>query len=340
MLKTIRGLFSPDMSIDLGTANTLIFVKNKGVVLDEPSVVATRVNDNSIVALGKKARTMLGRTPDAILVTRPMKDGHIADFRATSTMLRYFMERATGNKFFSGSPRVLVCMPCKSTEVEKKAIKDTVLGAGAREVFLIEEPLAAAVGAELNIQDANGSMVVDIGGGTTDIAIIALNGIVVSESIRVGGDEFNNAVIQYIRRKEGCVIGETTAEQIKIQIGTAISVDEVQEVTVIGHDLAQGIPRTFRLNSDDMVEALYSSATTKVVGAVLSVLQRCPPELAADIANSGIMLTGGGALLNGLDELLKRETGMPVLVADEPLSCVAKGCGQILEFDYLDSLVI
>ncbi len=340
MLKTIRGLFSPDMSIDLGTANTLIFVKNKGVVLDEPSVVATRVNDNSIVALGKKARTMLGRTPDAILVTRPMKDGHIADFRATSKMLRYFMERATGNKFFSGSPRVLVCMPCKSTEVEKKAIKDTVLGAGAREVFLIEEPLAAAVGAELNIQDATGSMVVDIGGGTTDIAIIALNGIVVSESIRVGGDEFNNAVIQYVRRKEGCVIGETTAEQIKIQIGTAISVDEVQEVTVIGHDLAQGIPRTFRLNSDDMVEALYSSATTKVVGAVLSVLQKCPPELAADIANSGIMLTGGGALLNGLDELLKRETGMPVLVADEPLFCVAKGCGQILEFDYLDSLVI
>lgn len=339
MFKAIRGLFSPDMAIDLGTANTLIFVKNKGIVLNEPSVVATRVRDNTIMALGTKARTMLGRTPEAINVVRPMKDGQIADFRATTVMLRHFIEQAIGGKFFAGSPKVLICMPCKSTEVEKKAITDTVTSAGAREVFLIEEPLAAAVGADLNIQEPHGTMVVDIGGGTSDIAIMALSGVVVSESVRVGGDELNNAVIQYVRQKEGCVIGESTAEQIKIKIGTAVAVDDVQELTVVGHDLALGVPRTFTLTSDNMVDAL-SLATTKIIEPVKSALQRCPPELASDIAASGIMLTGGGAMLNGLDELMRLETGLPVMVAEDPLGCVVKGCGKILDLDYMDHLLM
>ncbi len=337
MLRAIRGLFSPDMSIDLGTANTLIFIKNQGIVLNEPSVVAIRTNDRSVAAVGMNAKSMLGRTPNEFTIIRPMKDGQIADFDVTSKMLRYFIDKAIGGKFFSGSPRVLVCIPCKSTEVEKRAIRDSVDAAGAREVFLIEEPLAAAVGADLNIQDARGSMVVDIGGGTTDVAIMALNGVVVSESIRVGGDEFDNSLMNYVRQKEGCVIGESTAEEIKKKIGTAVTLDVVQEITVTGHNLAEGIPKQFVLNSDHMIEAL-SIATTKVLEAVRSALRECPAELSADIAQSGIMLTGGGALLHGLDELLQQETGLPVMKAEDPLTCVAKGCGQILDSEYVEYL--
>ncbi len=339
MLKAIRGVFSPDMSIDLGTANTLVFVKGRGIVLNEPSVVATRTRDSSIVALGQKARMMMGRTPDAIVVTRPLRDGQIADFRATATMLRYFIDRAIGGRFFAGSPRVLICTPCKSTEVEKKAIKDAASGAGAREVFLIEEPLAAAIGANLDIQKARGSMVVDVGGGTSDIAIMALNGIVVSESVRIGGDEFDASIINYVRQQKGCVIGESIAEQIKIKIGTAISVDEVQELTVVGHDLSRGVPRTFKLNSDNMIDAL-KIPIGKLVEAVMSALQRCPPVISSDIANTGIMMTGGGALLHGIEELIKRETGLPVMIADDPLECVARGCGKILDMDYIDRLIL
>ena len=339
MLRAIRGLFSPDMSIDLGTANTLIFIKNRGIVLNEPSVVATRPNDHAVAAVGKNAKSMLGRTPKEIEVTRPMKDGQIADFEVTSKMLRYFIDKAIGGKFFAGSPRVLVCMPCNSTEVEKKAIKASVDAAGAREVFLIEEPLAAAVGADLNIEDARGSMIVDIGGGTTDIAIMALNGVVVSESIRVGGDEFDNSLINYVRAKEGCVIGESTAEEVKKNIGTAIALDDVKEMTVTGHNLAAGVPRRFTLNSDHMIDALHI-ATTKVMEAVRSALQRCPPELSSDIAESGIVLTGGGALLHGLDQLLQQETGLPVMVAEDPLTCVARGCGKILDSDYVEYLAL
>ena len=339
MFKTIRGLFSPDMSIDLGTANTLIFIKNQGIVLDEPSVVAIRPNDRTVAAVGSAAKSMLGKTPKEIDVIRPMKDGQIADFDVTSRMLRYFIEKAIGGKFFAGSPRVLVCIPCMSTQVEKRAIRDSVDAAGAREVFLIEEPLAAAVGADLNIQDARGSMVVDIGGGTTDIAIMALNGIVVSESIRVGGDEFDSSVMLYVRQREGCVIGESTAEAIKKEIGTAVALKDVREMTVTGHYLAAGVPRRFVLTSDHMIEAL-NVATQKVMEAVKSALQRCPPELSADIAESGIVLTGGGALLHGLDELLQQETGLPVMVAEQPLTCVAEGCGKILDSEFIHLLAM
>lgn len=339
MLRAIRGLFSPDMSIDLGTANTLIFIKNQGIVLNEPSVVAMRPTDRTVAAVGTAAKSMLGKTPKEISVIRPMKDGQIADFYVTSRMLRYFIDKAIGGKFFAGSPRVLVCIPCKSTQVEQRAIRDSVDSAGAREVFLIEEPLAAAVGANLNIRDARGSMVVDIGGGTTDIAIMALNGVVVSESIRVGGDEFDTAVMLYVRQKEGCVIGESTAEQIKKQIGTAIPLNEVKEMTVTGHHLSAGVPRRFVLNSDHMNEALHV-ATQQVMEAVRAALQRCPPELSVDIAESGIMLTGGGALLHGLDELLQQETGLPVMVAEKPLTCVAEGCGKILDSDYINYLAL
>lgn len=332
MFKKIRGLFSSDLSIDLGTANTLIFVRHQDIVLDEPSVVAIRVNGNqkSVAAVGADAKRMLGRTPGNITAIRPLKDGVIADFHVTEKMLQYFISKVHNNSFLRPSPRVLICVPCKSTQVERRAIKESAIGAGAREVYLIEEPMAAAIGAGLPVEEASGSMVVDIGGGTTEIAVISLNGIVYSESVRVGGDRFDEAIVTYVRRNYGSLIGEATAERIKQEIGTAYPAQEVLEIDVRGRNLAEGIPRLFTLNSNEVLEALQEPLAS-IVQAVKSALEQCPPELAADIAEQGIVLTGGGALLRNLDRLLTEETGLPVIVAEDPLTCVARGGGKALE---------
>ncbi|SFG76961.1 rod shape-determining protein [Neptunomonas qingdaonensis] len=332
MFKKIRGLFSSDLSIDLGTANTLIFVRDKGIVLNEPSVVAIRQSGNqkSVAAVGKDAKRMLGRTPGNITAIRPMKDGVIADFHVTEKMLQYFISKVHDNSFFSPSPRVLVCVPCKSTQVERRAIKESALGAGAREVYLIEEPMAAAIGAGLPVEEASGSMVVDIGGGTTEIAVISLNGIVYAESVRIGGDRFDEAIVTYVRRNYGSLIGEATAERIKQEIGSAYPSKEVLEIDVRGRNLAEGIPRSFTLNSNEILEALQDPLSA-IVQAVKSALEQCPPELASDIAEQGIVLTGGGSMLRHIDRLISEETGLPVILAEDPLTCVARGGGRALE---------
>ncbi len=332
MLKKLRGIFSSDLSIDLGTANTLIYVRDRGIVLNEPSVVAirTHMNQKSVVAVGADAKRMLGRTPGNITAIRPLKDGVIADFQVTEKMLQHFINRVHEHSFITPSPRVLVCVPCKSTEVERRAIKESALGAGARNVFLIDEPMAAAIGAGLPVEEANGSMVVDIGGGTTEIALISLNGIVYSESVRVGGDKFDEAIVQYVRRKHGSLIGEATAERIKQEIATAVPNNQVREIDVRGRNVAEGVPRSFTLNSNEILDALQD-ALSAIVDAVKSALEQSPPELASDIAERGIVLTGGGALLRDLDKLLSAETGLPVIVADDPMTCVARGGGKALE---------
>ncbi len=336
MLKKLRGLFSTDLSIDLGTANTLIYVRDKGIVLDEPSVVAIRnhhgpSNQRTVEAVGTEAKRMLGRTPGNITAIRPLKDGVIADFHVTEKMLQHFIHKVHERKFFlRPSPRVLVCIPCGSTQVERRAIRESALGAGAREVYLIEEPMAAAVGAGMPVEDATGSMVVDIGGGTTEVAVISLSGIVFSDSVRIGGDRFDEAIINYVRRNYGSLIGEATAERIKHAIGTAYPGSEVREIEVRGRNLAEGVPRSFTLNSNEVLEALQEPLSG-IVGAVRSALEQTPPELAADIAETGLMLTGGGALLHDLDRLLSEETGLPVRIAEEPLTCVARGGGRALE---------
>jgi len=332
MLKKIRGLFSSDLPIDLGTANTLIYVRDKDIVLNEPSVVAIRVNGNqkSVAAVGSDAKRMLGRTPGNITAIRPMKDGVIADFHVTEKMLQYFISKVNDNSFMTPSPRVLVCVPCKSTQVERRAIKESAIGAGAREVYLIEEPMAAAIGAGLPVEEASGSMVVDIGGGTTEIAVISLNGIVYAESVRVGGDRFDEAIVTYVRRNYGSLIGDATAERIKQEVGTAYPSSEILEIDVRGRNLAEGIPRSFTLNSNEILEALQEPLSA-IVQSVKSALEQCPPELAADIAEHGIVLTGGGALLRNIDRLVSEETGLPVIVAEDPLTCVARGGGKALE---------
>ncbi|NRQ00959.1 rod shape-determining protein [Marinobacterium sp. xm-d-530] len=332
MFKKIRGLFSSDLSIDLGTANTLIYLRDSEIVLDEPSVVAIRQqgNQKTVAAVGTDAKRMLGRTPGNITAIRPLKDGVIADFHVTEKMLQYFISKVHNNSFLRPSPRVLICVPCKSTQVERRAIKESALGAGAREVYLIEEPMAAAIGAGLPVDEATGSMVVDIGGGTTEIAVISLSGIVYSESVRVGGDRFDEAIVTYVRRNYGSLIGEATAERIKQEIGTAYPAPEVLEIDVRGRNLAEGIPRMFTLNSNEILEALQEPLQS-IVQAVKGALEQCPPELAADVAEHGIVLTGGGALLRNLDRLLTEETGLPVIVAEDPLTCVARGGGKALE---------
>mgnify|MGYP006299877215 FL=1 len=332
MFKAIRGLFSNDISIDLGTANPLIYVKGKGIVLDEPSVVAIRTvgTQRSVAAVGIEAKRMLGRTPGNIVAIRPLKDGVIADFHVTEKMLQLFIGKVHENSMIRPSPRVLVCVPAQSTQVERRAIKESALGAGAREVYLIEEPMAAALGADLPVDDASGSMVVDVGGGTTEIAIISLNGIVFSESVRVGGDRFDEAIVGYVRRRFGTLIGDSTAERIKHEIGTAITIQEEFEIDVRGRNLAEGIPKQLTLKSNQIQEAL-SEPLAQITSAVKNALEQSPPELASDIAERGIVLTGGGALLKGLDELLAAETGLPVLIADDPLTCVARGGGRALE---------
>ncbi len=332
MFKAIRGLFSNDISIDLGTANTLIYVKGKGIVLDEPSVVAIRTvgTQRSVAAVGIEAKRMLGRTPGNIVAIRPLKDGVIADFHVTEKMLQLFISKVHENSVIRPSPRVLVCVPAQSTQVERRAIKESALGAGAREVYLIEEPMAAALGAELPVDDASGSMVVDVGGGTTEIAIISLNGIVFSESVRIGGDRFDEAIVGYVRRRFGTLIGDSTAERIKQDIGTAVIIKDEQEIDVRGRNLAEGIPKQLTLKSNQIQEAL-SEPLAQITAAVKNALEQSPPELASDIAERGIVLTGGGALLKGLDEMLAAETGLPVLIADDPLTCVARGGGKALE---------
>ena len=334
IFKKLRGYFSNDLSIDLGTANTLIYVRGKGIVLDEPSVVAIRQDQyggqKRVAAVGLEAKRMLGRTPGNISAIRPMKDGVIADFFVTEKMLQHFIHKVHENRFLRPSPRVLVCVPCGSTQVERRAIRESALSAGAREVYLIDEPMAAAIGSGMPVHEASGSMVVDIGGGTTEVAIISLSGIVYSSSVRIGGDRFDEAIINYVRRNYGTLIGESTAERIKHEIGSAFPGKEVLKMEVRGRNLAEGVPRSFVLNSDEILEALQEPLSGIVV-AVLTALEQTPPELAADIAERGMILTGGGALLRNIDKLLAEETGLPVIIADDPLTCVARGGGRALE---------
>ena len=338
LFRRLRGVFSNDLSIDLGTANTLIFTRGQGIVLNEPSVIAIRQDRGSggrrsIAAVGEEAKKMIGRNPNNISVIRPLKDGVIADFTVTEKMLQYFIHKVHETKIIRPSPRVLISVPCASTQVERRAIKESAQGAGAREVLLIDEPMAAAIGAGLPVDEARGSMVIDIGGGTTEVAVISLNGIVYSNSVRIGGDRFDEAIINYVRRNYGTLIGEATAERVKHEIGSAYPGNEVTDIEVKGRNLAEGIPRSFTLNSNEILEALQEQLTG-IVGAVLIALEQTPPELGADVAERGIVLTGGGALLRDLDRLLEEETGLPVIVADDPLTCVARGGGGALEMIY------
>lgn len=335
MFKSFLGYFSNDMSIDLGTANTLIYVRGRGIVLAEPSVVAVRENSSVrggkvLEAVGVDAKSMLGRTPGNITAIRPLKDGVIADFTITEKMLQYFMKKAHGGRYFRPSPRVLVCVPYGSTQVERRAIRESAAGAGARRVYLVEEPMAAAIGAGMPVHEARGSMVLDIGGGTSEVAVISLNGIVYAASVRIGGDRFDESIIAYVRRNYGILIGEATAERIKHEVGSAYPGRDVREISVKGRNLAEGIPRSFTLNSNEILEAL-SEPLQGIVGAVKTALEQTPPELGADVAERGIVLTGGSALLTDIDKLLTEETGLPVVVADEPLTCVARGGGRVLE---------
>ncbi|QFY41483.1 rod shape-determining protein [Candidatus Methylospira mobilis] len=334
MFKQLRGYFSNDLSIDLGTANTLIYIRGQGIVLNEPSVVAVREDRGrgakSVVAVGVAAKSMLGRTPGNITAIRPLKDGVIADFTVTEKMLQYFIHKIHRSKLLRPSPRVLICVPCGSTQVERRAIKESAAGAGAREVFLIDEPMAAAVGADLPVDEACGSMVVDIGGGTSEVAVISLNGIVYSASVRIGGDRLDDAIMTYVRRNYGTLIGEATAERIKHEIGTAYPGSELKEIEIKGRNLAEGIPRSIVLNSNEVLEAMQEPLAG-IVGAIKVALEHTPPELGGDVAERGIMLTGGGALLKNLDRLIAEETGLPVLVAEDPLTCVARGGGKVLD---------
>ncbi|GAK09280.1 MULTISPECIES: rod shape-determining protein [Geomicrobium] len=325
------GGFSKDLGIDLGTANTLVYVKGKGVVVREPSVVATRSDNQQIEAVGNDAKNMIGRTPGNIVAIRPMKDGVIADFDTTATMMKYFIRQAQKNRsIFTRKPNVMVCVPSGITAVEKRAVEDATKQAGAREAYTIEEPFAAAIGADLPVWEPTGSMVVDIGGGTTEVAIISLGGIVTSQSIRVAGDEMDESIIQYIKKSYNLMIGERTAEALKMEIGSAEKQEEMESMDIRGRDLVTGLPKTISIDADEVAQALEDTITT-IIETVKSTLERTPPELAADIMDRGIVLTGGGALLEGLDKRLGEETNMPVLVAEEPLDCVALGTGRALE---------
>ena len=343
MFKFLTSYLSTDIAIDLGTANTLIYVRGRGIVLDEPSVVAIRQeggpNGKRVIQdVGLAAKQMLGRTPGNITAIRPMRDGVIADFNVTEQMLKQFIRKVLDSKMFSPSPRIIICVPCGSTQVERRAIRESALGAGASKVFLIEEPMAAAIGADLPISDATGSMVVDVGGGTTEVGVISLGGMVYAGSVRVGGDKFDEAIINYIRRNYGMLIGEQTAENIKKKIGSAFPGSEVRDMEIKGRNLAEGIPRAFTVSSNEILEAL-TDPLNAIVGAVKQALERTPPELGSDIADKGMVLTGGGALLRDLDRLLMEETGLPVVVAEDPLTCVVRGCGKALEnIDRLSSI--
>jgi rod shape-determining protein MreB len=332
LLDWVYGLFSNDLAIDLGTANTLTFVRGKGIVSNEPSVVAVQRTGNGskkVLAVGKQAKEMLGRTPGNIAAVRPMKDGVIADFEVTEAMLRYFITRVH-NRQTLVKPRIIIGVPSGITEVEKRAVRDSALAAGAREVYLIEEPMAAAIGAGLPVQEPSGNMVVDIGGGTTEVAVISLSGIVAARSIRVAGDKMDDAIAAFIKRKYNLLIGERTAEQIKKQLGNAYPLEERQTMDIKGRDLVAGVPKTLSINSDEIRESL-AEPVSAIVEAVKSVLERTPPELAADIVDRGIVLTGGGAQLRNLDVLLREQTGLPVMVCDSPECAVVLGTGRALD---------
>lgn len=332
MFKRLRGLFSNDLSVDLGTANTLVYVREKGIILNEPSVVAIRTQggQRTVVAVGAEAKKMLGRTPGNITAIRPLKDGVIADFQVTEKMLQHFIQQVHEDSFVRPSPRILVCVPCQSTQVERRAIRESVLGAGAREVRLIEEPMAAAIGAGLPVEEASGSMIVDIGGGTTEVAILALNGVVYSTSIKVGGDRLDEAIISYVRRNHGVLIGESTAERLKYTIGAASPNSEVLSLEARGRNLAEGIPLTFELNTSQIYDAMLEPLSS-IVQAIRGALEQSPPELSSDISERGIILTGGGAKLRDIDDLISSQTGITVLIAEDPLTCVARGGGRALE---------
>jgi rod shape-determining protein MreB and related proteins len=326
-----RSLFPASaIAVDLGTANTLVYVKGEGIVLNEPSVVALDRETKAIKAVGLEAKRMLGRTPEGVLAVRPMKDGVIADFDVTERMLRHFLALIIGSHVFKMKPRVIVCVPSGITEVERRAVRDSAIGAGAKDVFMVAEPMAAAIGVGLPVETPTGNMVIDIGGGTTEIAVIALSGIVSSTSIRTGGDELDTSIVQYVRKNYNLLIGEPTAELIKIQIGSAAPVGEEREMDVKGRDLVSGIPKTVTVHSAEIREAIQESIQ-QIVDAVRRTLEITPPELASDIVDRGIVMTGGGALIRGLDLLMSRETSLPIHVDEDPLTCVVRGAGRILD---------
>ena len=326
-------MFAKDIGIDLGTATVIAYAKGKGIVLREPSVVAVDNNTGEVLAVGKEARRMLGRTPGNIVATRPLRDGVISNYTVTEKMLKYFINRVCGNFIFA--PRIMICIPSQVTEVEKKAVIDAASQAGARKVYLIEEPIAAAIGAGIDISKPCGNMVIDIGGGTTDIAVISLGGSVVSTSIKVAGDKFDEAIVRYIKKKYNTIIGERTAEDLKINIGCVYPKIQDMEMDIRGRDLATGLPKTITVRSSEMLEALIEPAM-QVVDAVHSVLEKTPPELAADISDRGVYMTGGGCLIDGLDKLLQEQLGLNVMIAQDAVSCVALGTGKAL--DNLDAL--
>ena len=323
------GKMTKDMGIDLGTANTLVYIKGQGIVVREPSVVAIRDDSKEVLAVGEEAKRMIGRTPGNIVAIRPMKDGVIADFDGTQSMLSYYIQKASAKKGVV-SPRIAICVPFGVTEVEKRAIEEAARQAGAKDAFLIEEPMAAAIGAGLRIEEPEGNMVVDIGGGTSEIAIISLGGIVTAKSIRLGGDELDEAIVNYVKKEYSLMIGERTAEDVKIRIGSAYKEGEEVEMEIRGRDLISGLPKTMQISSSEVRDALRESVNA-IVDGIKSTLEKTPPELASDIMENGIMLTGGGALLKGLDKLVKEETGMPVKIAENPLDCVAIGTGKSVE---------
>ncbi|MFQ3670364.1 MAG: rod shape-determining protein [Verrucomicrobiia bacterium] len=339
MINRILGLFSNDIGIDLGTANTLVYVKDRGVVLREPSVVAVQSGTKRVLAVGDEAKRMLGRTPGSIVAVRPLKDGVISDFEVTEAMLKAFIQKAHRHRrWLAPRPRVVIAVPSGITEVEKRAVRESAYHAGARLVTLIEEPMAAAIGVGLPVQEAAGNMIVDIGGGTTEVAIISLAGIVFSRSIRVAGDELDEAITNYMKRAYNLVIGERTAEEIKIKIGSAYPMEKETQMEVRGRDLVAGLPKTLSITSQEVREALMDPVSN-IVQSVRITLERCPPELSADLVERGIVLAGGGALLRGLDRLIQEETGLPVHVAEDPLSAVAEGTGKVLqELDFLKKL--
>ena len=324
-----ESIMAVDIGIDLGTASVLVYVKGKGVVLKEPSVVAFDRDTNVIKAIGEEARLMLGRTPGNIVAVRPLRQGVISDYTVTEKMIKYFVQKSLGRRTFK-KPRISICVPSGVTEVEKKAVEEATFAAGAREVHLIEEPVAAAIGAGIDISKPCGNMIVDIGGGTTDVAVISLNGIVVSSSIKVAGDDFDEAIVRYVRKKYNLLIGEQTAEDIKIRIGTAVERPEPQSMEVRGRDLISGLPKVIRVNSEEVRDAL-KDALSQIVETVQSILERTPPELASDVVDRGIVLTGGGSLLNGLEELIEAKTGINTMTAEEPMTAVAIGTGRYVE---------
>ncbi|MDY0234686.1 MAG: rod shape-determining protein [Gudongella sp.] len=321
--------FTKDMGIDLGTANTLVFIKGRGIILREPSVVAINRDNKQVLAVGEEAKKMIGRTPGNIIAIRPLKDGVIADFDITQEMLKYFIRKATQKKSIF-QPRVVVCVPSGVTEVEKRAVEEATIQAGAKDAFLIEEPMAAAIGAGLPVHEATGSMVVDIGGGTTEVAVISLGGIVTSKSIRIAGDELDSFIANYIKKEYSLMIGERTAEQVKIEIGAAIDDQVLGNMEIRGRDLVSGLPKTIEITSSEIYEALREPVSN-IIDAIKATLEKTPPELSSDVMEYGIVLTGGGALLYGLDKLITNETGIPVIIAENPLDCVALGTGKALE---------